>query len=341
LRILVGDHLELDGTNGPDTDLLPYEHMQMLGHGGTASVEMVRDIHTGSVYARKVVKNVYSRNMREAKQALLNEVKILKRLVAHHHVVRVHATYIKGRELAMILDPVADGGDLASFLQNYRDQGFSWHKDLTNKENLAQNDILRKAPYCLASALAFIHKQTIRHKDIKPQNILIHRGRVMYTDFGLAYDFGDAGRSTTTGYLQGMTRRYCAPEVIECGSRNSKSDVFSLGCVFIEIYLALADDAEHDQIYRGPYHEAVDSHPNGIPLPCCASFKSRIFALLRAAVPTMMRRDPSLRPSACAVANLIFTDESFNKSPDLCLECSEFSTSVDDNKFLRLLPATT
>ena len=162
----------------------------------------------------------------------------------------------------------------------------------------------------------------------------------MYTDFGSSYDFGDAGRSTTTGYPQGMTRRYCAPEVIECGSRNSKSDVFSLGCVFIEIYLALADDAEHDQIYRGLYHEVVYSHPNGIPLPYGASLKFRILAPLRAVVPTMMRRDPSLRHSACAVANLIFTDESFSKSPDLCIECSEFSISGDNNELLRLLPAT-
>lgn len=337
------EHIEKDDQC---SNALQYQHVRMLGHGGSASVEMVRDLDTGSVYARKITR-VYSRNVQEAKRKFLNEVEIMRRLAAHHHVVQVHATYIERRELTIILDPVADGGDLAGFLQNYRDQGFSWHKGYTNDENLVQNNILRKAPYCLASALAFIHKQTIRHKDIKPQNILIHRGHVMYTDFGSSYDFGDAGRSTTTGYPQGMTRRYCAPEVIECGSRNSKSDVFSLGCVFVEIYLALANDAEHDQMYEGPYHEVVQSDPDGLLLPdiyapphYCAQRRLRISTLFRATIPKMMLRDPNSRFSACAIANLILTDENFNRRCDLCLECCKSSTSVDSNKFLRLLPTT-
>ncbi|KAH7077522.1 kinase-like domain-containing protein [Paraphoma chrysanthemicola] len=136
----------------------------MLEHGGTASVEMVRDGNTGSVYARKIVRNVYTRNMTEARRQLQNEVLIMRRLAAHHHIVKVHATYIAKRELAIILHPVADGGDLASFLQDCRDGLFDGSEDL----KLRKSRVLHQAFGCLAAGLAFIHKQTIRHKDIKP-----------------------------------------------------------------------------------------------------------------------------------------------------------------------------
>ena len=226
-----------------------YQLIRMLGHGGSASVEEVLDLNTGSVFARKTIRNVYSRNIDEAKRKLLNEVRIMQRLASHHHIVNVHAAYVKKRELTMILDPAADGGDLAGYLQNYRDQGFHHTSEEMTKENFYQNLVLRTAFGCLASALDFIHSQTIRHKDIKPQNILIHQGQIMYTDFGLSYDYGDIGQSTTTGNPQGITRRYCAPEVVAWERRNTKSDVFSLGCVFIEIFLALANDAHYDKIY--------------------------------------------------------------------------------------------
>ncbi|KAH7077631.1 kinase-like domain-containing protein [Paraphoma chrysanthemicola] len=251
--INAGDNLDLNDTNTPSESLVPYKLLKNLGHGGSASVEKVEDVHTGRVYARKIFRNVHTRNLTHAKQRLRDEVQIMKRLAAHHHIVRVHATYIVKRELAIILDPVADGGDLASFLQDFRDAGIgaaSWS---------FQCHILWKSFGCLASGLAFMHRQTIRHKDIKPQNILIHRGDVMYTDFGLSYDFGDTGQSTTTGIVQGMTKRYCAPEVARGASRNSKSDIFSLGCVYIEILEALEPGSFSEGILSGPFYETLDT----------------------------------------------------------------------------------
>ncbi|KAI4945587.1 hypothetical protein J4E91_007930 [Alternaria rosae] len=206
----------------------------------------------------------------------------------------------------MILDPAADGGDLADYLQNYRDQGFHSLGEDISKENARQNRVLRRSFGCLASALDFIHRQTVRHKDIKPQNILIHKGKVMYTDFGLSYDFGDTGRSTTTGNPQGITRRYCAPEVAEWGRRNTKSDVFSLGCVFIEMVLALANDASYDQIYEGNFQEIVRSFPGGLSLP---SFHLEDDWEINNAIQEMMRTDSTSRPSASRVTDMILQND--------------------------------
>jgi serine/threonine protein kinase len=48
--------------------------------------------------------------------------------------------------------------------------------------------------------------------------------------------------NSTTAGATGMTRKYAAPEVIAGEPRNSSSDVFSLGCVFIEMASALRPD---------------------------------------------------------------------------------------------------
>jgi serine/threonine protein kinase len=92
---------------------------------------------------------------------------------------------------------------------------------------------------CLARALEFLHEQRVRHKDIKPSNILVHGGNVLFTDFGLAFDFTDAEGSTTVSTVNGMTPRYCAPEVANHDSRNISFDIWSLGVVFLEMIVVL------------------------------------------------------------------------------------------------------
>jgi serine/threonine protein kinase len=301
--VTAGDHLELEDMVLASENL-PYKHVRMLGHGGTASVEMVRDMNTGSVYARKIVRNVYSRNMKEARRQLHNEVQILRRLAAHHHIVKVHATYIAKRELAIVLHPVADSGDLASFLQDCRDGLFQSPREL----EVRKLQILHQSIGCLAMGLAFIHQQTIRHKDIKPQNILIHRNQVLYTDFGLSYDFGDAGQSTTTGPVQGLTRRYCAPEVAAGGMRNSKSDMFSLGCVYLEIIDGLYPGSVNEAVLDGPFHERLKDLSDTTDTLWMASIpllRSTVFAAL-------LRPESSERPSALEVSRELLRYETMS-----------------------------
>lgn len=241
-----GDDLELENKQE-----IPYVLVQNLGHGASAIVEKVVDTTNGKIYARKIFKNNQSRRLAQAKEALQNEVKIMRRLRSHHHIIRVHATYMVQRELAMIMTPVADSGDLATFMQLYQDM------DSSNPARHGMETTLWKAFGCLASGLAFIHEQTIRHKDIKPQNILIHQGGVIYTDFGISYDFSEHGRSTTTGRPDAFTRRYCAPEVMRWDKRNSKSDAWSLGCVYMEMLDALRPDLLPEVLLQGPFYETL------------------------------------------------------------------------------------
>ncbi|KAF2109886.1 kinase-like domain-containing protein [Lophiotrema nucula] len=92
---------------------------------------------------------------------------------------------------------------------------------------------------CLVIALEYLHKHNVRHKDIKPENILVSNRKVLLADFGLSLDFTDATGSTTMSMVNGITPRYCAPEVANYEARNTKSDIWCLGVVFLEMIATL------------------------------------------------------------------------------------------------------
>jgi serine/threonine protein kinase len=95
---------------------------------------------------------------------------------------------------------------------------------------------LKNAFGCIATALAYLHDEVkIRHKDIKPGNILLNDGSVFLCDFGIAHDWSAAESSTTTGPPDKFTWKYSAPEVVAQRSRNDSSDIWSLGCVYLEM----------------------------------------------------------------------------------------------------------
>jgi serine/threonine protein kinase len=67
----------------------------------------------------------------------------------------------------------------------------------------------------------------------------VHGGNVPFTDLGLAFDFTDAGGSTTASMVNGMTPKYCSPEVANYEPRNTSSDIWGLGVVFLEMTAVL------------------------------------------------------------------------------------------------------
>jgi serine/threonine protein kinase len=95
---------------------------------------------------------------------------------------------------------------------------------------------------CLTSGLAYLHAEKVRHRDIKPQNILVSDKRVYLTDFGVSLDWSELEGGTTTATSQ-TTPSYSAPEVANYEPRNEMSDVWSLGCVFLEMATLLKDSS--------------------------------------------------------------------------------------------------
>ncbi|KAF2023493.1 kinase-like protein, partial [Setomelanomma holmii] len=130
------------------------------------------------------------------------------------------------RFIGIIMKPVADM-DLHRYLSQ---------RDWTT----ATLATLRSWIGCLCSALAYLHQNQCRHKDLKPQNILIDGANVLLADFGTALDWTEAESDVTVGPPEAYTRLYIAPEVALQQPRGTPSDIWSLGCVFLEIATVLS-----------------------------------------------------------------------------------------------------
>ena len=221
-----------------------YKTIGSLGEGGFAKVLKVEDKrHPGKVLACKVPKPNF-KPYRRPEEILWNfrkEIFNMKSLSSHRHLVSLVDAYrlnFRGMEyeLAIIFEPVANQGTLKDFIENNRGTRRALNRKLDGMF----------APWfgCLANGLAFIHQSNVRHKDIAPSNILIHNGRVVFSDFGAAFHFAE-GRSTTYGEPDPQQETFRAPEVRNKLKRNRSADIWSLGGVYCEILsVAIPDVAE-------------------------------------------------------------------------------------------------
>jgi eukaryotic-like serine/threonine-protein kinase len=86
----------------------------------------------------------------------------------------------------------------------------------------------------VAGALAVAHAAGLVHRDIKPANILLSEdGRVKVGDFGIA-KAAESADLTQEGSFLG-TAKYLAPEQVEAGPIDGRTDLYSLGVVLYEM----------------------------------------------------------------------------------------------------------
>jgi hypothetical protein len=277
-------------------ETLPLETKGILGSGGYGQVDRILSLISFKEYARKrVLRSATFRGRRkEDVTRFIAEIEIMKRL-KHCHVVEFVGSYTDAKYIGLIMTPIAEG-DLTSYLTSATPEKYPE---------------LRTFFGCLATGLEFLHQHNVRHKDIKPGNILINNGQVLFTDFGLSLDFTDSSGSTTMSMVNGMTPRYCAPEVANCEPRNTMSDIWSLGIVFFEMLITLKGKKTEfmDEYFRthGSGQAFVRFNISAMPvfLAELATLGSRVDDKPSEWIELMLLEDQKLRPTASALVNQI------------------------------------
>ncbi len=140
------------------------------------------------------------------------------------------------------------------------------------------------------AALGAAHQAGMVHRDVKPENVLITEdGRVKVADFGLARAVEQSNQGLTrTGTLMG-TAAYLAPEQIEKGVADARSDVYAAGIMFYELLTGGQPHTGETPIAIAYQHVNED-----VPRP--SHFLPGLSPDVDALVTKATERDPRYRP---------------------------------------------
>ena len=231
-----------EGTHGEFCEEEPMPLVYIVDEplrGSFGSVMKVKDPSTGNIYVRKQqIITSDEKRMQSARKHIEHETQRLKGL-RHRHVVELVKSYERGNVYGLIMKPAANS-DLGRLLERYKNNKFYHRKDCTDSVWL--RPVFYTAFGCLAQGLAYIHGRNLRHKDVKPDNILYEQPQVynfqssastntydrfLWADFGLAYDFSDKEDSKTRS-TKLYSPRYAPPEVVAANAQEKSKTVASL-----------------------------------------------------------------------------------------------------------------
>ena len=211
----MGVPLEMASSTRIGTEVAGFRIDSVLGRGGMSVVYVAEQLRLGRKVALKVLTT-----------ELAWDEQFRERFVRESHIAAAidHPNII----------PIYDAGEEDGLL--YIAMRFVQGPDL--KEVLKRGSLgVGRTIFLieqLASALDAAHTHALVHRDVKPGNILLEEStdHVYLTDFGVAKQTAARGL-TSTGHFLG-TVEYAAPEQIEGGPVDARTDVYALGCVLYE-----------------------------------------------------------------------------------------------------------
>lgn len=200
-----------------------------LGSGTYSHVFVCTRSRTGKKFAAKLVSKDHS----ISRDRILNEVEL-------HHLCRDQKNilnlirFFEENSRYVFVYPLMNGGSLLKHIES---------------KTLFTETVAREVVKDVTTALSFLHKHGVAHRDLKPDNVLCDNDDtivpVTICDFDLASGIGSWTKPVSTPVLQTPvgSAEYMAPEVVDAFVNNEatcydkRCDLWSLGVI---LYIMLS-----------------------------------------------------------------------------------------------------
>lgn len=209
----------------------------LIGEGSFGSVFLALHSITGELMAVKQVEipsatkgTEFDKRKNNMVDALKHEIDLLQGL-HHPNIVQYLGTTADDQYLNIFLEYVP-GGSIATMLKQYN----------TFQEPLIKNFVRQ-----ILAGLSYLHSKDIIHRDIKGANVLVdNKGGIKISDFGISKRVeastvlgtraSNGGGHIHRPSMQGSVY-WMAPEVVRQTAHTKKADIWSLGCLVIEMFI--------------------------------------------------------------------------------------------------------
>jgi serine/threonine-protein kinase len=199
---------------------------------------------------------------------------------------------VSAPEVVAVYDQGTDAGTGLAYLVMEHVQGITLRQLLLERGALTPARAVSVVEPVLR-ALAAAHAAGLVHRDVKPENVLLaDDGRVKVADFGLARAVETSNLTQTTGLLIG-TVAYLAPEQVEKGTADARTDVYATGVLLWELLTGAPPYAAESPLSVAYRHVHEDVPP---PSTAAAGVPPALDDLVLRAT----RRDPDARPADAA-----------------------------------------
>lgn len=268
-----------------------YELLRLLGGGGMGSVYLAHDLReTGRLLALKSL--LPGADESTAAPFLIREFSFLTAL-SHPYILQIHDF---ARVRHVVGEPEEGEPDEAPDIGTpFFTREFVAGAPLPSLLHRLSIEVRQRLMLELAATIAYLHRQGVFHRDLKPDNVLISTSsdavripHVKLMDFGLA-----AYMSEAEGVVGNP--RYLSPELLTGEPMTVKAEVYSLGLIFFEVFAerpAFEGETAAD-IARSREHHFPPALPSHLP------------SSLTQLIVSMLDRQPEKRPTLETVMSVL------------------------------------
>ena len=251
-----------------------FQIISKIGEGAYSLVYKVRRLIDGNIYALKKVKLI-NLSEKERKNAL-NEVRLLASIKSKFVISYKEAFFDEQDNTLCMIMEYADGGDLYQKIKENR-----------KSQNLFDESDVWRIFIQLVKGLKALHELNILHRDLKSANVFLMKdGSVKLGDLNVSKVYRQ-----NMGYTQTGTPYYASPEVWNDKPYDTKSDIWSMGCVLYE--MASLKPPFRAKNMEGLYKKVMEGKVIRIP----TKFTNDLFKI----VLLLLQVKPEKRPSCAEI----------------------------------------